>query len=203
MGAKPASNTLDFKCNWQLALNLSARQAACMGYLLSFSGCGGLKLPPDIEVFSPVDSRTRTVVKSDTIECVGLIESFCFEGGEGDPIRFRSYVSKGAAAEIRAKLARPLTNTTAKLSWYIVDFDTESKLWFEAAYVKSPKEAAANIDSTGGDLQMFIENQATNISEQLDIGVYAFEFQVVPAESKQTTLEFATGPRKRLVKTWA
>lgn len=202
MGAKSASNTLDFICNWQLALNLSTRQRACMGYLLSFSGCGGLKLNPDIEVFSPIDSRTRTVVKSDTIKCVGIVRGFHFEGGEEDPISLSTYVSKGSAAEIRAKLARPLTNTAVKLSWYVVDFDPEAKLWYEAAFIRSPKEVSTSINSTGGDLQMFVDNQATQVSDTLDIGVYAFDLQVVPATGKQATLEFATGPRRRLVKNW-
>lgn len=197
-----SANSLDFACDWQLGLNLRPDRHGAIGYLLGFNGCGGLRLKPDIEVYNPFDDPGQTVVSGALIKCVGLIESFRFEGGEEDPIRIRAFVSKGTAADIRAKLARPMANTTAKLDWYILDFDTESKLWFEAAFVKRPAQAAANIDSTGGDLQMFIANEPTRISETLDIGVYAFELQVVPADKKKTTLEFATGPRRRLVKQW-
>lgn len=201
MSASP--NALGFACNWQLGLNLSSKRNGCVGYLLSFSGLGGLNLRKDIEVFNPVsDKHVRSVVKDETVKCIGLIERFDFEGGETDPIRVKSFVSKGSAADVRAKLARPLASTTLKLSWYIIDFDSESKLWFEAAFVKSPKEASANVDSTGGELQIFVDNDATPVSPTLDIGVFGFEFQVVPADKKRANLEFATGPRRRLVKLW-
>jgi hypothetical protein len=58
------------------------------------------------------------------------------------------------------------------------------------------------VDSADGELQLFIANSGTRINEVLDIGVYAFDFQVVPADNKVTNLEFATGPRRRLVKAW-
>jgi hypothetical protein len=89
-----------------------------------------------------------------------------------------------------------------KLAWYIINFDEADKLWFEAAYLKSPKMAEASLDSSGGDLQIFVDNQHTRISETLDIGVFGFEFQVVPADKKKCTLEFASGSKLRLVKQW-
>ena len=94
------------------------------------------------------------------------------------------------------------SNTSIKLAWYIIDFDNEAKLWYEAAFLKSPKQASANVDSSGGELQLFIDNAATAINDTLDIGVYALEIQSVPADNKKATLEFATGPRRRLVKRW-
>ncbi len=196
-------NSLDFACDWQLALNLSPSRNGCIGYLLAFSGLGGLRLKKDIEVWNPVsDQAVQTVVSGDKVECIGLLESFAYEGGETDPIRVKAYVSKGSAADLRAKLARPLANTAVKLAWYIVDFDTEMKTWFEAAFVKQGKEASANVDSTGGELQLFVDNQPTQVSPCLDIGVYAVVLQVVPADKKKAVLEFATGPRRRLVKSW-
>jgi hypothetical protein len=59
------------------------------------------------------------------------LERFRYEGGEGDPISMRAFISKGNAADVRAKLARPLANTSLKVGWYIIDFDGEQKLWFE------------------------------------------------------------------------
>jgi hypothetical protein len=103
---------------------------------------------------------------------------------------------------VRAKLARPLTNTKLKLAWYIIDFDEDSKNWYEAAFVKQPAQAEANIDSAGGELQIFIANEPTKASETLDINLFAFEFQVVPADGKNAKVEFATGPSQKLVKQW-
>ena len=198
-----APNSLDFACDWRLALNLSPSRQGCVGYLLSFSGLGGLRLAKDIEVWNPVSDRgAQTVVSGDKVKCVGLLDSFQFEGGQTDPIRLRTYVSKGSAADLRAKLARPLANTAVKVGWYIVDFDPEMKSWFEAAFVKKGKEASANVDSTGGELQLFVDNHPTQVNASLDIGVYSVVLQVVPADKKKAVLEFATGPRRRLVKSW-
>jgi hypothetical protein len=199
---RESPNALNFAADWRYGLNLNPSQKATVGYLLEFSGCGGLTLSKDIEVWNPFDSPGQTVISGDRVKCIGLIEQFTYEGGEGDPIRIRVYVSKGNAADIRAKLARPLTNTSVKLAWYIIDFDNEKKLWFEAAFLKKPKKADSNVDSSGGELQLFVDNEATPINDVLDIGVYAFEFQVVPADKKKATLEFATGPQRRLLKQW-
>ena len=195
-------NHLNFHCDWRLGFNLQSGLKGAVGYLLDWSGCGGLNLKKDIEVWNPFSNSGQTVVSGSTIKCIGLIEDFHYEAGTTDPIRIKAYVSKGTASDIRAKLARPITSPRLKLAWYIINFDEADKLWFEASYVKSPKTAEASLDSTGGDLQIFVDNQHTRISDTLDIGVFGFEFQVVPADKKKCTLEFATGSKLRLVKQW-
>lgn len=197
-----STNSLDFDCDWHLGFNVTPRLKGTIGYLLTWSGCGGLTLQKDIEVWNPYSGPGQTLVSGPKVECIGLMESFRFEGGEWDPIRIKAYVSKGTAADIRAKLANPLTNTKVKVAWYIIDFDPERKVWYEAAFVKASPSADANIDSASGNLQIFIANEPTRITETLDIAVYPFEFQLVPADGAVANLEFATGPTRRLVKQW-
>jgi hypothetical protein len=196
------SNDLDFDCDWRFGLNLRPSLKGTVGYLLDWSGCGGLSLQKDIEVWNPFNTSGQRVVSGRIIKCIGLLESFRFAGGQNDPVRIKAFVSKGTAADLRSKLARPLTNTRLKLAWYIIDFDDSDKLWYEAAFLKSPKTADASIDSAGGELQIFVDNEPTRISETLDINVFGFEFQVVPADKKTATLEFASGPTRKLVKQW-
>jgi hypothetical protein len=198
----PNPNSLNFTCDYQFAVNLKASRKGTCGYLLDFSGLGGLSLRKDIEVWNPYAGAGQTVIRDDTIKCIGLVESFGYEGGETDPIRIKCYVSKGTASEIRAKLARPLSNVKLKLSWYIIAFDEDSKLWHEAAFVKVPSQADAIIDTVGGELQIFIANQPTKADPTLDINLFAFEFQVVPADNKNAKIEFATAPTQKLVKQW-
>jgi len=195
-------NDLDFDCDWRFGINLQARMKGTVGYLLEWNGCGGLNLTKDIEVWNPFNTSGQRVVSGNTIKCIGLLESFRYAGGENDPIRLRAYVSRGTAADLRSKLARPLTNTRLKLAWYILDFDEGDKRWFEAALLKSPKMAEAAIDTTGGTLQIFVDREATRVSETLDLNVFGIEFQVVPASKKKALLEFASGPTHRLVKQW-
>ncbi|MFY0567103.1 hypothetical protein ACN28E_25140 [Archangium lansingense] len=195
-------NHLNFHCDWQFGFSVRSVLKGTVGYLLDWSGCGGLNLKRNIEVWNPFSNSGQKVVSGRTIKCIGLIEDFRYEAGPTDPIRIKAYVSKETASDIRARLARPLTNPRLKLAWYIIDFDEADKLWFEAAYLKSPKTAEASLDSTGGELQIFVDNHHTRISDTLDIAVFGFEFQVVPADKKKCTLEFATGSKLRLVKQW-
>jgi hypothetical protein len=195
-------NHLNFHCDWQFGFRVQSGLKGTVGYLLDWSGCGGLNLKRNIEVWNPFSNSGQKVVSGRTFKCIGLIEDFRYEAGPTDPIRIKAYVNKATASDIRSRLARPLTNPRLKLAWYIIDFDEADKLWFEAAYLKSPKTAEASLDSTGGDLQIFVDNHHTRISDTLDIAVFGFEFQVVPADKKKCTLEFATGSNLRLVKQW-
>lgn len=197
------ANSFDFACDWRFGFNLQPKGKATVGYLLFWSGCGGLNLARDVEVWNPFDSAGQTIVQGATVKCVGLLESLKYEGGDDDPIRITAYVSKGTAADVRSKLARPLPSTKLKLTWYIVGYDDERKGWFEGALVRDNAKVDAVVDTADGEVQMFIASEGTRISETLDMKVYKLEFQVVPAPGKSALLEFATGPAQRIVKKWA
>jgi hypothetical protein len=198
----PSANAFDFVCDWRFGFNLDPKRKGTVGYLLFWSGCGGLNLARDIEVWNPFDSAGQTVLRGDRVTAVGLIDTFRFEGGEDDPIRISAYVSKATAAEVRAKLARPLPSTKVKLSFYIVAFDEERKAWYEAAFVRDNAKADAVVDTADGEVQFFVTPEGTRISETLDLKVYKIEFQIVPSVGKTSLLEFATGPSQRIVKKW-
>jgi hypothetical protein len=197
------ANNLNFDCDWRFGFNLEAKKKGMVGYMLFWSGCGGLTLPQDIEVWNPFSSSGQTILSGSRVVCVGLIEHFRFEGGASDPIRLSVYVSKGTAANVRAKLVSPLTNTKLKLTFYIIGFDDEKKAWYEAALIKDAScKVDSVLDTVNGDLQLFVANEPTAISDHLDILVYKLEFQVVPAIAATANLEFATGPTTRVVRQW-
>jgi hypothetical protein len=199
----PAPNNLNFDCDWRYGFNVDARRKGTVGYLLSWSGCGGLTLATDIEVWNPFSSPGQTVVSGAKVVCVGLIEHFKFEGGADDPIRISAFVSKGAAANVRAKLATPLTSTKLKVGFYVMGFDDERKAWYEAALIKDGSgKVSAVVDTVDGVLQLFVANETTPLAEHLDIQLQRIEFQLAPAEGKTATLEFATGPSTRVVRAW-
>jgi hypothetical protein len=197
------TNSLNYDCDWRRGFNLDPAAKDTFGYLLFWSGCGGLSLARDIEVWNPFSGTGQTVTSGPTIQCVALIESFRFQGDQDSPIRITAYVSKETAANVRTKLANPVTATSVQVAWYVVGFDDDKKQWFEASFVKNNARAQANVDVSGGVLQMFIENQPVAVDPRLDIKVYKFEFQVVPSEGTSTLLEFATGSTQRRVVKWA
>jgi hypothetical protein len=200
----PASNNLNFVCNWRFGFNLDPKKKGPVGYILLWSGCGGLTLAQDIEVWNPFSSPGQTIVSGDRIQCVGIIDTFAFNGGSDDPIRISAYVSKGAAANLRAKLSAPLTSTKLKVAFYIVGYDDEKKTWFESVLIKDSILCVnAVVDTLDGVLQLFISNDPTPLAEHLDIMLYKMEFQLTPAEGTTATIEFATGPSTRVVRSWA
>jgi hypothetical protein len=194
---------LDYDCNWRLGFNFNPSAKGTIGYLLFWSGCGGLSLPKDIEVWNPFAGGGQTVVSGATIKCIGLIESFRFSGEDQAPIRMVAYVSQETAANVVAKLAKPITATSLQVAWYVLSFDDDRKQWYEASFIKGNAKASASVDTAGGQLQLFIDNTPMRVDERLDIKAYKFEFQIIPEEGASSYLEFATGPTQRLVKKWA
>src|SRR5262249_33484927 len=73
-------NSLDYECDWRMGFNLNPSSKGRVGYLLFWSGCGGLSLSKDIEVYNPYTGSGQTVETGTTIKCIGLIESFKFGG---------------------------------------------------------------------------------------------------------------------------
>jgi hypothetical protein len=193
----------DFDCDFRFGFNFDPPKHGTVGYLLFWSGCGGLSLQKDIEIWNPFAGTGQTIVSGPTITCVGVIHEFRFDGESDAPIRMVAYVSKATAANIRNRLASPVTSTTLQVAWYIISYDDERKQWYEAAFIKGGAKASANIDVVDGVLQLAIDPKPTRLNEQLDILVYRMEFQIVPAEGSSATLEFAAGPTQRLVKSWA
>lgn len=200
MGVSPTS--LDYDCDWVYGFNTRPSGYGTVGYLLFWSGCGGLSLSQDIQVWNPYNTAGQTIVSGTMIPCIGILESFRFAGDDDDPIRIACYVSKDNAANIRAKLASPVTSTKVQVSWYVISYDEDRKAWYEAAYVQGGSNASANLDTTGGELQISVANKPVRIQEGIDIKVWKFEFQIIPAAGAQSTLDFATGSTQRIVKTW-
>ncbi len=194
---------LNYECDWKLGFNLDPRRKGTIGYLTFWSGCSGLSLSKDIEVWNPITSTRLSLASGATINCIGLIDQFLFEGEDDAPIRITAYVSRETAANIRAKITKPVAATSVQVSWYIVSFDEDRKQWFEAAFVKDDKRAQANVDTANGELQLFVDSKGTSIDERLDIKVTRVEFQLIPAVGSSNLLEFATGATQRLVLNWA
>jgi hypothetical protein len=196
------ANSLDFKCDWRYGFNVSPSEKGTVGYLLSWSGCGGLNLSKDVEVWNPFTGAGQTVMNGETVRCIGLIDEFKYQGGDTDPIRISCYISKGNQSNIRAKLAKPLTNTKVKMAWYIISYDESAKQWYEAVKLVSPKVGQTNVNSAEGEMQIFMDKDPEKLSETLDINVYRFEFELIPQEKKKVRVQYATGPTKRVVRQW-
>jgi hypothetical protein len=161
-----------------------------------------VNLNKDIEVMNPFNGAGQTVVTGKTLKCIGLLESFKFDGDGEDPIRLVTYVSKESAANLKSKLSRPVTTTKVQVGIYIISFDDDTNEWFEALCLASPDKLSANLDTAGGDLQIHVDNKSTKLDPQIDLKLVKFDFQIIPAAGSQATIQFATGPAEKIMKTW-
>jgi len=192
---------LSFDCDWRYAMNIDPQGRARAGYLMTWSGVGGLTLSADITVVSPFTSTGATVLTSTKVVCVGVIEKFSFAGEEDDPIRIAAYISTANAASLGAKIASGITTTKFKFSYVICDYDIDKKKWFECAYVQNNGSASAVVDTMDGALQLFVNPTPERIRPDLDIALCRVEFQA-GATSTSANLQFATGASSKVVKAW-
>jgi hypothetical protein len=178
---------------------------------VNFQGLNmGEFLKQDVEVFTPYNnSETQyggITIDSDTAKatCVGVIESFSFGGGVGDPLCISAYISAENAEVLSAKLKTTLdTTTVTNLGWWICNFDEENKVWYEEAYPKDPDHARGQINAPGGkDVRLQIAQEATKIAQNIDINVYNIYMEVIPAADATYAFHFATSTKTKFVRNW-
>jgi hypothetical protein len=198
----PVSNDLDVACAWQHAFNVAPNRKGPFGYLLEWSGLGGLVLGKDIVLWNPLGGSGQSLLGGSTVSCVGVIERFRFGGDVTDPIRVSCFLSQENQTNMRAKLARDLVNTKVRMRWCVVGYDEAAKAWFEAIDLIDPQWLDGLVNTVDGALQIDIDGAATSIGEQHQLQVYRFEVEVVPPPHKLTTLQFALGQNQRIVAEW-
>jgi len=203
---------LDLSCDWKAGFVMDPMKKQRVGYLVHFQGLNmGEFLKPDIDVFSPFTHASDPTYKEmkinkDTrkVTCVGVIESFSFGGGVGDPLCISAYISAENATVLAAKLKTTLdTNVVKKLGFWICNFDEENKAWFEEGYPKEPVTMVGQINAPGGkDLRIAVSPEATKVASNIDVNVYNLYFEIIPAADSTYALHFANSAQTKYVRNW-
>ena len=193
---------MNFDCDTAQAINRAATSRARVGYLMSFSGLGGVDLKADMTLLTPFNAQGGEVLKGAQVKCVGILEKFGFAGDPKDPIRIAAYITTANAAALRGKIASGVKTTKMKFSFVIADFDLDTKKWFEAACVDGNAKAPSAVDTMDGVLQLFLESQPKRLDPNFDLVFCRLVFQVVPDPKEATKLRFATGATQKVMKRW-
>lgn len=214
---------IDLTCDWKSGFVMNPTKKQRCGYLVGFNGLGLNEEPSKdndaykIRVFTPFNapsSEYASVTVDDVdgqkmLNCLGVIESFHFEGGVGDPICISAYVSSEFANQLKAKQKASLATTTiSKLGWWIVNYDVDSKSWFEEAFPKGATDSPGDfvkgqLNASGGtDVRLSIAEAPTMIAPNMDVQVFNIYFEVVPASDATYALSFRQGATKAFVKGW-
>jgi hypothetical protein len=200
---------INLSCDWRAGFVMDPTQKQRVGYLVSFEGMNmGEYLKPDITVFTPYNNSEQAYsgVSIDTDKkavCVGVIESFSYGGGVGDPICISAYISAENAEVLSAKMKTTLDTTmVTSLAWWICNFDEENKVWYEEAH---PMEDAVKgqLNAPGGkDVRLSIAQEATKLAPNIDINVYNLYMEVIPAADATYAFHFATSSKTKYVRSW-
>jgi hypothetical protein len=179
-----------------------------VGYITTFQGMGlaPSSLAPDIKVYTPYQGSPASGGKftstGNTAQVVGVIEKFEWSGGVGDPIEIDFYVSQKNATQIKTVMQQTLKSMKVdQLGWWIVDYDHETKKWYEQAYPLgsgSPGMVSGIIASKNNpDLNVYLTPVTVN-----NAVLYKVTLKVAPAANLQYPLFFASSSNNRVTKTW-
>ncbi len=201
----------DYSCDWKSGFVMDPSKKQRVGYLVHFQGLNmGEFLKQDIDVFTPYSNSEANYgelamnKELGKITVVGVIDSFSWGGGVGDPLCISAYISAENAQTLQAKMKGTLdTNVVKKLGWWLCNFDEETKVWFEEAYPKDPATIQGQLNAPGGkDIRLSVASEATKIASNIDINVYNLYFEVIPAANSTFALHYATSSKTNFVKNW-
>ena len=212
--------SIDLPCDWKSGFLVDPTRKQRCGYLVSFNGLDLAAEPTKdadeykVQVFTPYNADSAeyaSVAPASnedglrTLDCIGIIDSFSWGGGAGDPICISAYVSTEFANQLKAKQKTSLSTTSIKkLGWWIVNYDIENKCWFEEAFPKATDGfVTGQLNARGGkDVALRIADEGTSIAPNIDVQVFNIYFEVVPGANATYPLRFAQGKTKPFVKGW-
>jgi hypothetical protein len=204
----------NFPCDWKAGFVMDPIKKQRVGYLINFQGIGlgSDQLAQDVEVYTPynVDKGATNYkilpdIKDDgKVKVVGVIDNFSWGGGVGDPVCISAYVSAENALLVKGLMKMTLkTTAVSKLSWWIGNFDEETKAWFDEAHPASDKEITGQLNAPGKtDIRLAVSDEASKIAPNIDVNVYNIYFEVVPAANSTYDFHFATASGKNFIKRW-
>jgi len=201
-----------FECDKEAGFVPDPNAHRRFGYVLALNGFGLPKpLATDLQVTVPFNSGeaprfSAYIAPADdqplgTAEVVGVIETFEWNGGVGDPIKLDFYVSQENAMQSKALQQMALKTTAIKaLAWWIADYDQEAMRWYEAAY---PLGTGITGMITGKESpELNVDLSPVAVKDGIDVNAYKVSLQVVPAANKQYSLHFANSAQGKVVKSW-
>lgn len=200
----------NYPCDYKSGFIMDSSKKQRVGYLTAFTGLGKQvqALDQDIQVWCPVTGIAAPkyggiAITEAKVSCVGIIESMNFGGGVGDPFCFNVYISGNNSKKLAAAMQNTFDSTTIDIcSWWIANFDEEEKAWYEEAF---PADDAMKgmLNAVGGkDLKIAVDTTGVKISPTVDVKVFSWYFEIVPAANYMSTVNFAVGVKKNSVKYW-
>ncbi len=197
-----ASVSFDYECELEDGFIMDPNVHRRVGYVTALNGFGLKRtLTPDLQVSLPfyrgADKSAAPTYKQLTYTAptptspigiatvVGVIKTFGWPGGVGDPITLEFYVSQENAAQIKTLQQLTLATTlVSTLSWWIADYDQECKKWFEQAYPLGAGTITGHINGRD-DPELDVDLTPTKVKSGIDVNAYKVRLVLVPRGRRQ------------------
>jgi hypothetical protein len=210
-----ATVPFDYGCERDAGFVMDPNENKRFGYVTSLHGFGlPAALPKDLQVHLPFNRsdtpafRALTLTKPSatspmsSAKVVGVVETFSWAGGAGDPIKLEFYVSQENAMQIMSLQQRALkTRLVTSLAWWIADYDQEVKQWFEQAHPDSVKGITGHINGKK-EPELEVDLKPVQVKSGVDVNVYKVTLAVVPAGHFKYKLRFASTHDKKVIRSW-
>lgn len=152
------------------------------------------KTPADISAETPDSAGVKQKV-------VGIMTSWTWAGGHGDPILMTAMISTANKQVIELLRHKALKNTNLEIQFKIWDYDPVAKVWF-VALCASP---LASNPALKGLILKEDKNLKISVSEKGSVVQspenWKLEIGIMPAPLAQDIV-YATGDQKNVVKEW-
>ncbi|HJP77043.1 MAG TPA: hypothetical protein VJ914_22425 [Pseudonocardiaceae bacterium] len=183
-----------------------------VGYLTALT-IGTTEYPKDLGVFAPALAEPAAFTGLGSvapaagneglsqINVVGVLENFEWDGAAGHPVKLEFHVSQENATQLKASQQSTLTTANIKsLAWWIVDYDQETKVWYEQSF---PVNAVSGVVPGAKDNPALdVDLTGAPVKDGIDVLVYKVSISVAPAANAQYTLRFANSSRANMSKSW-
>lgn len=199
---------LNFPCDWKAGFIMDPMRKQRIGYLNGFTGdAKGIgALAADIEVWCPFTGTPQydgVTIKEEKATVVGIIESLDYGGGVGDPYCFNVYISGANSTKLNSALQNTLDKTgISAIDFWVGNFDEEAKQWYDECHPAKKGEMKGMFNAEGKAVKCQVAAEGVKVQNNIDVKVYAWYFEIVPAANVLTDTSFAVGLSKKSVRHW-
>jgi len=137
-----------------------------------------------------------------TMKVVGVMEHFKWDGASGGAIELDFYVSQENAINLKMAQQATLTSTRIQsLSYWMINYDSERKCWYEMGFPLGCGVLSGNVvPTTSPDID--VDLAGVPAKDGLEVMLYKCHLVMGPAADVQYQLHFANNSTLKAVKNW-
>ena len=200
-----------FACNATAAF-LPDPEKHCMGYVTALT-IGTTEHAKDLRVqlpaldpvtYLPFNYVGLDLLKSSILPpglgiAVAVIQNVEWDGGVGSPLKLKFQISQANAEQLKALQQAALATTPiTAIGWWIVDFDQETKQWYEKSFPIGCESITAEIGPKDSP-ELNVDLAPTQTSAG---NVYGVTMSIFPAVNSQYSLHVANSAQTPVAKPW-